>query len=122
MEELSKWARDWAASMCVSPDREQLPWDQYSPSEQQCILRVGGDAQDRIDADFGLPTVDPPSRFAVRSAGGQELGTLTYAGGTVNLCLTAKEAPNCGLVGHGQDGLEAARRMLHVMGYRTDSA
>lgn len=122
-EELSKWARDWAASMCVSPDREHLPWDQYSPSEQQCILRVGDDAQGRVDSEFGVDTVDPPvARYHVRSQGGQDLGTLTYANGAVNFCVNRAETPNCGPVGYGRDGLDAARKMLHVMGMQTDEA
>lgn len=118
--ELSKFGQDYGAAVCLAPDRAGLPLDQLTPAEQACVTRVGLGVEARVEARFGVDagTSAPPPlrRYAVTGPAGQPLGTLTFAGGAVNWCVP-REAPNCGPVGYGHDGLHAALRMLDLLGF-----
>ena len=116
--ELSTWGRDYGAALCLAPDRAAVPFDRLTDAEQQCVAQVGTGAEARLEAHFGLDAVPAPTPFAryrVTSPAGADLGTLTFAGGAVNWCVP-REAPNCGPVGYGHDGLDATMRMLQLLG------
>ena len=117
--ELSKWGRDYGAAVCLAPDRAGLPLDQLTPAEAACVTRVGLGVETRFVERLGTtaPSAPPPvARYAVTGPQGQPCGTITFAGGAVNWCVP-REAPNCGPVGYGHDGLHAALRMLDLLGF-----
>lgn len=118
--ELSKASRDYGAAMCLAPGRENMPLTDLTPAERECVTRVGSGFEDKILEDFGAKA-DPPqlARFRVTNQHGQDLGTLTYAEGVLNWCVPKDQAPQCGTIGHGQDGLEAARKTMRLLGLST---
>lgn len=119
-EELSKWGQDYGAALCLAPDRESLPFDQLTPSEQQCVETVGLKAETKLDEHFGLPTPPEVARYRLRGTHGEDLGRLTYADGTLNLCVPKATVPQCHTLGYGQDGLHATLNTLHMLGWHAE--
>lgn len=117
-EELSKWGQDYGAALCLSPDREYLPFDQLTPAEQHCVATVGLNAERKLDAHFGLPTPPAVARYRLTGAHGEELGHLTFADGTLNLCVPKANAPACHVLGYGHDGLDATLNTLQALGWQ----
>jgi hypothetical protein len=117
---LSRWADDWARAMCLPPDREQLPWDQLQPGEQQCVVSVGERAEAAFARHFAaLNNVLPGiQQWTLRSAQGNVTGRLVYADGSVSLCLHRPPGQGdlCAVVGQGQDGLTTAMALLPLLG------
>ncbi|NMP22198.1 hypothetical protein [Sulfobacillus harzensis] len=120
--ELSKFGRDYGASLCLAPGREFTPLSDLTPEERACVERVGGAVEQKVLEDFGV-NADPPqlARYRVTGRHGQDLGTLTYAEGVLNWCVPKDAPPQCGTVGHGQDGLAATLKMLRLLGFSTQS-
>lgn len=115
--ELSKFGQDYGAAVCLAPDRAALPRDQLTPAEAACVTRVGLGVETRLVERLGAPSAPPPvARYAVTGPQGQPCGSITFAGGAVNWCVP-REAPNCGPLGYGHDGLHAALRMLDLLGF-----
>jgi len=119
-DELSKWGQDYGAALCLAPDREALPFDQLTPAEQQCVRTVGLHAETKLDEHFGLPTPPDVARYRLRGAHGEDLGRLTYADGTLNLCVPKAQQPQCQVLGYGHDGLNAALRTLQLLGWQAE--
>lgn len=114
--ELSKFARNYGTAICLSPERAALPFDQLTPAEQQCVQRVGEGVEGRIEQRFGVGDAPQITRYTVTGTNGEDLGTLTYAEGVLSWCVPKTAPPNCGIIGHGQDGLQAALQVLHLLG------
>jgi len=119
MPDLSEWARDYGAALCLPADRARLPWDQLTPAEQQCVTRVGEGAEHKLLSHFAGPLPTPELyRYAVQGPTGQQLGTLTYADGTLSLCWTPPHAPQaCQVIGAGHDGLLSVIQLLGLQGF-----
>ncbi len=89
--------------------------------DEQCIRQVGEGWERRVEEAFGAGAGGSPVvvRQAVTGPTGVKLGTLTYADGTVTLCLEPASPgglQQCRDVGQGVDGLIAVQQMLQLLG------
>jgi hypothetical protein len=123
---LSKWAEDWSRALCLPAGREQVPWDQLTPQEQQCVADLGTRAETAFEAHFGALQAALPGlqQWDLVGPAGQPGGRLTYADGSVNLCLHRGPGQGdlCAVVGQGQDGLTTAMALLPLLGFTVQPA
>jgi hypothetical protein len=105
---LSKAAQDYAEALCPAGDRN-------------CIQQVGSRWEELTLARFGAAAAQPPTveRLRIVSSQGAEVGSLTFDGSAVNLCLDLSQGRKCAVIGSGLDGVEAAIATLSLMhGYQ----
>lgn len=127
-EGLSMAGDDYGRAFCLPKDREQVPFGQLSPAEQQCVSGVGGKFQADVDRKLGMgqgTPNDPPLIQRVQATGpnGAQVATLTFADGAVTLCIHKDAAAKtCDLVGYGMDGFFAAQDTLAALGFRVGPA
>lgn len=124
---LSEAGADYGRAFCVPADRGATPFDQLPPTEQQCVIAVGGKFQADVERKLGGGSrLDAPpviQRVTVTGPTGAQTGTVTFADGAVTLCLQKDPATKaCDLVGFGLDGFYAAQDTLQALGFRVQPA
>ena len=122
-ENLSTAGMDYGRAFCVPDDKKTVPFDQLTPEEQACTIRVGTEWEQKTIARLGgvanpvaVPVVE---RFTLTGHQGHPIGTLTFADGTVTVCYTPSADPQarqCQVVGFGHDALDAAKSVLQTLG------
>lgn len=122
-ENLSTAGMDYGRAFCVPDDKKTVPFDQLTPDEQACTIRVGDGWEQKTIARLGgvanpvaIPVVE---RFTLTGHQDNPIGTLTFADGAVTVCFTPQgtQGPNqCQVVGFGHEALDAARAVLQTMG------
>lgn len=124
---LSEAALDYGRAFCVPDTEAGVPFNQLPAEQQACVTRVGTTWATKVEQAMGAGTISTPVpaipeviRGTVSGPTGTELGTVTYADGTVTLCLTPQSGTRqCTVVGSGHDAYEAAVETLKLMGLQT---
>lgn len=123
-EPLTEAGLHYGEAFCVPESKKGAPLSALTPEEQNCVRRVGIGWENDIVAKlggighekpFGAP-LDPPKRYSLKSRSGHEMGSLTMDSGDVTLCLHSDGGKRtCAYLGHGEDALNTARKMLPLM-------
>jgi len=117
-EPLSRAAEDYGRAFCVPETGSAVPFDQLPPDQQQCVVRVGETWARKVEQRLGgEPAVPAVQRAHITGPQGTAVGTLTFADGTVTLCLVPQSGQRaCRVVGFGHDAYEAAAATLASLG------